>query len=257
MINNNNFISIQGWMVNDLQLSGVDLLVYAVIYGFSQDGESVFSGTLQYLQDWTGASKRTVMRSLQALCECGLIKKLNRAGVSNVYTAVCKSGNEELQAEPVTDCHPCQNVTGDKLSGGCGQNVTGTHDKMSPHNNIDNNIIYNNINNTPARKKKQKHKYGEYKNVLLSDEDLDKLKREFPHDWERRIQTLDDYIATHKKGEGYKNHLAVIRTWARNDGQKNASQNKGHLPFTENVQRPEYDDTVFDKLLEMGGAGNA
>lgn len=110
MINNNNFISIQGWMVNDLQLSGIDLLVYAIIYGFSQDGESVFSGTLQYLQEWTGASKRTVMRSLQELCDRGLVEKSNRTGMSNVYTATLAEESSEQKM------NPCQIVTRAKMS---------------------------------------------------------------------------------------------------------------------------------------------
>lgn len=67
--------------------------------------------------------------------------------------------------------------------------------------------------NKPAR-----NKYGQYKNVLLSDEDMDKLKTEFPQDWENRIERLSEYIAS--SGKSYKNHLATIRSWARKDKQK-------------------------------------
>ena len=63
-------------------------------------------------------------------------------------------------------------------------------------------------------KKPVRHKYGEYKNVLLTDEDLEKLKDEFP-DWEARIERLSSYIAS--TGKSYKNHLATIRNWARKD----------------------------------------
>lgn len=63
-----------------------------------------------------------------------------------------------------------------------------------------------------------RHKYGKYANVLLSDEDLDKLKAEFP-DWETRIERLSEYIAS--KGAKYKNHLATIRAWARKDKERN------------------------------------
>ena len=59
-----------------------------------------------------------------------------------------------------------------------------------------------------------RHKYGEYKNVLLTDDDLAKLKTEFP-DWEARIERLSSYIA--QSGKSYKNHLATIRNWARKD----------------------------------------
>lgn len=66
--------------------------------------------------------------------------------------------------------------------------------------------------------KPARHKYGQYKNVLLSDEDMDKLKSEYPKDWERRIERLSEYIAS--SGKSYKNHLATIRSWARKDKTK-------------------------------------
>ena len=59
-----------------------------------------------------------------------------------------------------------------------------------------------------------RHKYGEYQNVLLSDEDLEKLKTEFL-DWSDRIERLSAYMAS--TGKSYKNHLATIRNWARRD----------------------------------------
>ena len=69
--------------------------------------------------------------------------------------------------------------------------------------------------------KVEKHKYGEYKNVLLSDADLVKLRSEYP-DWEQRIERLSEYIAS--KGARYKNHLATIRSWARREKEKKNGQ---------------------------------
>ena len=65
-----------------------------------------------------------------------------------------------------------------------------------------------------ASKKPVKHKYGEYNNVLLTDEELDKLKEEYP-DWEERIERLSSYVAS--TGKTYKSHYATIRNWARKD----------------------------------------
>jgi predicted phage replisome organizer len=65
-------------------------------------------------------------------------------------------------------------------------------------------------NNKPVR-----HKYGEYKNVLLTDDDLDKLKAKFPTDWEERIENLSEGIEL--KGYKYKNHYLAICKWAKND----------------------------------------
>jgi hypothetical protein len=62
-------------MVNDLHLKGNELLCYAIIHGFSQDGESQFTGSLQYLADWCNTSKQTIITALQSLCEKKLILK--------------------------------------------------------------------------------------------------------------------------------------------------------------------------------------
>lgn len=70
----------------------------------------------------------------------------------------------------------------------------------------------------PAPSKPTRHKYGEYKNVLLSDEEYAKLVSEFPNDYEQRIERLSGYIAS--TGKTYKNHLATIRNWAKRDGEK-------------------------------------
>ena len=63
-----------------------------------------------------------------------------------------------------------------------------------------------------------RHAYGEYSNVMLSDEELEKLKNEFPSDWAERIEQVSTYCAS--KGKAYKNYLATIRSWARRDGKR-------------------------------------
>lgn len=66
-----------------------------------------------------------------------------------------------------------------------------------------------------------KHKRGEYQNVLLTDEELDKLKNEYP-DWAERIERLSSYVAS--TGKKYKSHYATIRNWARKDVEKNGER---------------------------------
>ena len=71
---NKNYITILGWMVNELSLSGNDLICYAVIYGFSQD-DNFWEGSQSYLSDWLGVSRRTVIDILKRLISNGLITK--------------------------------------------------------------------------------------------------------------------------------------------------------------------------------------
>ena len=80
-------------------------------------------------------------------------------------------------------------------------------------------LVEDSIDNSielPPTPKKQKHKYGEYNNVLLTDEELEKLKSEYP-DYEERIERLSSYVAS--TGKKYKSHYATIRNWARKDSE--------------------------------------
>lgn len=74
-ITDENYIHISGWMINKLGLKGNALMVYAIIYGFSQDGESEFTGSINYLCEWTNASRPTISKALAELVEKGLIIK--------------------------------------------------------------------------------------------------------------------------------------------------------------------------------------
>ena len=81
-IKDENYYQIQGWMINRLGLKGVTLSVYAIIYGFTQDGENEFTGSLQYLCDFCGGvSKPTIIKSLKDLVDYGYL--LRREEVIN------------------------------------------------------------------------------------------------------------------------------------------------------------------------------
>lgn len=81
--------------------------------------------------------------------------------------------------------------------------------------NVNVNVNENeNVNVNKKENKKEKNVYGEFKNVLLTDDELEKLKQRFP-DYELRIEKLSNYIAS--KGAKYKSHYATILSWARND----------------------------------------
>lgn len=63
---------------------------------------------------------------------------------------------------------------------------------------------------SPASAKASKHKYGEYKNVLLKDKELQSLKEEYSN-WEELIRYLDEYIEM--KGYKAKSHYLCIKKW--------------------------------------------
>lgn len=73
------------------------------------------------------------------------------------------------------------------------------------------------------KEKPPKHKYGQYQNVMLSDDELAKLKTEFPADWQERIENVSTYCRSH--GKTYKDYLATIRNWARKDRPRVVAKN--------------------------------
>lgn len=71
---NENYIQIQGWMINELNLKGNELMLYAVIYGFSQDGQSKYFGSQRYIAKALKISLPTVNHLITKLLEKKLIK---------------------------------------------------------------------------------------------------------------------------------------------------------------------------------------
>lgn len=72
---NHNYVCLQAWMVKELGLRNSELIIYSLIYSFSQAEGTSFSGSLNYLAEWTGTSKRSVIDQLKRLQERGLIEK--------------------------------------------------------------------------------------------------------------------------------------------------------------------------------------
>lgn len=52
-----------------------ELVALGLIFGFCQDGESKFQGTISYIQEWLMCSRPTAMKTLKSLEEKGLIIK--------------------------------------------------------------------------------------------------------------------------------------------------------------------------------------
>lgn len=136
-----NYISISGWMVTRLGLKGNELLVYAIIYGFSQDDETRFTGSLQYLADWTNSTKQSCIKCLKSLAEKGYITKYEKV-VNGVKFC-------EYQAVKL------KSMVLNKVEHGIKQSLTGGI-KQSLPNNLDNNTLDNNIVSKKERKSKSK-----------------------------------------------------------------------------------------------------
>ena len=79
---------------------------------------------------------------------------------------------------------------------------------------------------SPASVKASKHKYGSYQNVLLKDEELQKLKEEYSN-WEELINYLDEYIEM--KGYKAKSHYLCIKKWVIDAVKRKSKSNKSAI----------------------------
>ena len=90
---------------------------------------------------------------------------------------------------------------------------TSTQDRLGK-DSIGKDSINNNIPVSETESAKaSKHKYGEYNNVLLKDEELQKLQKDYQN-WEELIKYLDEYIEM--KGYKAKSHYLCIKKWVVN-----------------------------------------
>ena len=74
-IKDENFVNIAWWMRNKLNLTGNELIAYAIIYWFSQNWESCYNWSLQYFADFLWTTKKTALTILQKLVKKWLIEK--------------------------------------------------------------------------------------------------------------------------------------------------------------------------------------
>lgn len=111
-------------------------------------------------------------------------------------------------------------------------------------NSLDKNSLdKNSLEKEQEKPKNTKHKYGDYKNVLLTDEELEKLKERFPTDWNERIQRLDGGIEL--KGYKYKSHYLAILKWSEKDAPKTEKTEKRASPTAADIN---YMTSVLNKI---------
>ena len=206
-----NYTIIQGWMISDLGLKGNSLLIYALIYGFSQAENCKFTGSLNYLATWTNSTKQGVIKSLKILQERGLINKEESFsnGVKNVkyYTT--------------------------KFNGGIKQSLMGGIKQSLP-----NNIEYNNIDNNIVINKQFEQFYNLYGKKKSPSDVKNKLKTALKKDsFENIMAGLDNYIKNRSKDSQFWKYPA---TWLNQECWKD-EYNQSESNLTEDS---------FDRVLK-------
>ena len=211
------------WLSKDLSSNEKILLAEIDSLGGSSDG--CFASN-QYFADFFDLSKDRISRLVSGLKNKGYIT------VELIYKeGTCEVDKRIIKLNPYSYFY--QGVQNHQ--GGIGENTK----------DITNNYNINNNNKASKKKttKEPRHKYGEFKNVLLSDKDLEKLKTEYGEELvEKYIKKMDEWIELN--GRRYKNYYLALRQW----------MNKEVSKKQEKVEKQEgdtkYDEEYFTKLME-------
>lgn len=191
--------------LNDLP-SRAGYLYFAILDCANTAGwKGEFNAPNSTLQAMAGLDKNGLVRCRNALVQAGLIKyQQGKRGASGTYSIIpLYDTNSEPIAIPIANQSGYQNGVHTKSKNKSKSIIP----PISPNGDI-----------VPLEgERPRKHKYGEYKNVLLTDDELDKLKADYA-DYLDRIERLSSYIAS--TGKAYKSHYATIKNWARADAEK-------------------------------------
>lgn len=200
----NTYFLVFSWMPNQLGLKGTERDVFAIIYGFSQDGVNKFTGSLKYISSFLKVSRQSVINALASLVEKDYIIK-EQSVINNVK---CNSYKVNLEVVKKIDRVVKKFDKGSqKTLQGWSKNLTGGSQKTLPNNildNIDDNIVIR------EKQHSQKKTYGEFKNVLLSDDEYNLLVEQFGNP-EQLIKRLDEY--KEQSGKQYNSDYMAIRKW--------------------------------------------
>ena len=189
---NDNFFVIQGWMVNELKLSGNELMIYAIIHGFSQEENSWYEGSLSYLNSFINCkSKTTTMNILKNLLEKDLIEK-QEYKINNVQFCRYRTVYQKL-IYPIS--------------------------KIDMNNNIINNNKENNISKDILKKKVKSNPTLEEIEKYISDKKLEVNAKQFYDYFE--VGGWKD-----SKGNKVKNWKQKLLTWNKFNSKKDNNKKK-------------------------------
>ena len=217
--------------LNDLP-SRAGYLYFAILDCANTAGwKGEFNAPNSTLQAMAGLDKNGLVRYRNALVQAGLIKyQQGKRGASGTYSIIpLYDTNNDTNSEPVVI--PIANQSGYQ---------NGVHTKSKSKSKSIIPPISPNGDIVPLEgERPRKHKYGEYKNVLLTDDEFEKLKAEYA-DYLDRIERLSSYIAS--TGKVYKSHYATIRNWARADAEKGRDNGakQGSSPQRNAEETPRY-----------------
>lgn len=129
------FVAIQEWMIDVLKLQKTELAVFATIFGFSQDGETKFTGSINYIAKWATCTRQGAINCLKSLVEKKLLLREDYVA-SNMKLVKYWVNLSYLEEQFTLSFNQSNHFTPSKVN----QSNKFTPCKMSLHNNISNTI---------------------------------------------------------------------------------------------------------------------
>lgn len=211
--------------------NGKDYIIFylaLMLESTSSEGHLRFSELVPYNEDMLASITDTnidiVRSAMKVFMELGMIQVLEN-GTLFLPEVPKRIGKECDSAERVRLYRENQKALQ------CNIDVTKCNDNKDKEENID--------------KKENKHIYGEFNHVRLTNDELSRLNDEYGVDeTQNAIKYLDEYIEI--KGAKYKNHNLVLRKWVFNAlKEKRQKENKNMI--THEYQKKDF-DALFDNL---------
>ena len=146
-MNESDYIVTLAPMRTKLKLKGHACDLFALIYGYSKDGENTCRASLTYLAEWLGTDRHAVSKLIKRLEQAGYINKHEYLRgdmkcyeyTSNYGAMLAKAERGEKMGLP-TAKSVVKNTTVVKMTQNCCQNDHESVVKMTTNNTIENNI---------------------------------------------------------------------------------------------------------------------
>lgn len=216
IVRSDNHVTIDGWMINELELSGSELIVYGLIWGFSQTENQWCTASQAYIARWANISTRGLRKILDKLEEKGLLIKETttcKKGLESKYRAIRPSAEDQESDGNKVPIRPEQSSYPDG-------NKVPIRWEQSSYNNIE-----DNIDNNIADKENKKRKTEPFKKPTLEEVTAYIQERKSPIDSERFYAYYESvgWIVGKKPMKNWK--MAVI-TWEKRLEAERKEKNK-------------------------------
>ncbi len=249
-VSNGNFFTVLGWMVKELNLKGNELMVFAIIHGFSQTEGQAFTGSLQYLADWTNSTKQGVLKNLKSLSEKGYIEKREML-IRNVKVVeyASKFNTGKLSLTP-------SNTEGYSTQFNGVLNSVERGIKLSLPNNIDNNIE-DNIDKSNISINESQKKPSRASLQRQYEQEFEEVWSKYPRK-EGKANALKYYVKYRLEGVGRNDILDGIERYARmcrNENRETRYIKQGSAWFNQRGWEDQY-GSEFRRTLGTGTSNN-